>query len=146
MPASTSTRADTAEPEADWSTPARAYAPSAMEAIQADRTGGQTSGPGRRRARGRSAGRSGRFGRGRSAAPPPGADDEVHGADHDGRQHRVVDVMQAVLPALPVVAGLLADEREHQHPGHASGQREHAEAPERHPRDARGQRDERADY
>ena len=34
----------TAEPEADWSTPARAYAPSAMEAIQADRTGGQTSG------------------------------------------------------------------------------------------------------
>src|SRR5215204_3552969 len=37
MPASTSTSAETALPDSSWSTPARAYAPSATGSIQAER-------------------------------------------------------------------------------------------------------------
>src|SRR4051794_15083214 len=76
------------------------------------------------------------------AAP---AHHEQHDADDDHRDDRVVDVVQVVLPRLPVRADLLADEREREHPGDAAGEGEEREAPERHPRDAGRQRDERAD-
>src|SRR3712207_8345783 len=43
---------------------------------------------------------------------------------------RSVEVVQGVLPVLPPLACLLADEGEHQDPRHAAEEREHAEAPE----------------
>src|SRR3954471_13840957 len=95
-------------------------------------------------------GSSGRRGicRGPARAPalPPAAHHEQHDADDDHRDDRVVDVVQVVLPLLPVRADLLADEREREHPGDAPREGEEREAPERHPRDARRQRDERAHH
>ena len=54
----------------------------------------------------------------RAAAPVP--HDQPDHADHDRGRDRVVEVVEAVLPVLPVVAGLLADEGEHQHPRDAA--------------------------
>ena len=49
-------------------------------------------------------------------------------------------------PALPGRPDLHADQREAEHPGDAADEREQREAPERHARDAGGQRDERPDH
>src|SRR3954453_1421290 len=88
-----------------------------------------------------------RIGGGRRAGAPPAPplEEVVHGEDHDGRRHGVVDVVQRVLPVLPVLARLLADDREEEDPRQAPEEGEDREPPERHPRDAGGQRDERAD-
>src|SRR4051812_23628980 len=82
--------------------------------------------------------------RGFRTAPPP-AHEPVGDPHHDEGEHHVVDVVQAVLPVGPVVAGLLADEREREHPRDAAEEGEQREAPERHPRDAGRERDEGAD-
>src|SRR3954447_211055 len=88
-----------------------------------------------------------RRGLGRALASlAPAAHDQQHDPEDDHRDDRVVDVVQAVLPLLPVGAHLLADEGEQEDPRQAPGDREDREAPERHLRDGRGQRDERADY
>src|ERR1700704_1510955 len=79
------------------------------------------------------------------AAPRPVAQHEVDDPDDDQRRHRVVDVVERVLPFRPVRAHLLADEAEHEHPRDAAEQGKRGEGPERHPGDAGGQRDERAD-
>src|SRR3954447_4383054 len=68
--------------------------------------------------------------------------EQVRDPADDQRGHRIVDVVQGVLPVLPVRSGLLAGEREEEHPGQAAEHREHREAPEGHPRGAGGQRDE----
>src|SRR3954454_23212832 len=81
----------------------------------------------------------------RAPALPPAAHHEQHDADDDHGDDRVVDVVQVVLPLLPVRADLLADEREREHPGDAPREGEEREAPERHARHAGRQRDERAD-
>src|SRR4051812_47756557 len=95
---------------------------------------------------GSSSGRRGiRRGPARAPALAPTAHHEQHDADDDHRDDRVVDVVQVVLPLLPVRADLLADEREREHPGDAPREGEEREAPERHPRHAGRQRDERAD-
>src|SRR5688500_9743588 len=83
------------------------------------------------------------FCRRRSAAAA--ADQEIDDADHDPRGDGVVEVVQGILPILPVVTGRLADPREHQDPGDAAGEGEGAEAPERHPGDAGRERYEGAD-
>src|SRR3954470_1866062 len=81
----------------------------------------------------------------RALALAPVAHDQEHDPEDDHRDDRVVDVVQAVLPLLPVRADLLADKREQEDPRQAPGDREDREAPERHLRHARRQRDERAD-
>ena len=78
----------------------------------------------------------------RPRAPAP--DDEPDDAEDDGRQHGVVQVVQLVLDALPVVAHRAADERQRGDPGQAADEGEHQEAPEGHAGDARGQGDEGA--
>src|SRR3954447_8313808 len=77
------------------------------------------------------------------ASPPP-AHDEVDDADDDGGEHRVVDVPEGILPLVPAIAHLVADEREHEHPRDAAEERVEREAPERHPGHAGGQRNEGA--
>ena len=57
---------------------------------------------------------------GRRAAAPDAAHDEVGDPDDDQGDDRVVDVVQRVLPRLPVVAGLAADDRQQQHPRQAA--------------------------
>src|SRR3954468_3989217 len=76
-----------------------------------------------------------RIGRGLAralAAIAPAAHDEQHDPEDDHRDDRVVDVVQVVLPLLPVRADLVADEREQEDPGQAPGDGEGREAPERH--------------
>src|SRR3954454_19514870 len=82
---------------------------------------------------------------GSGGTPLAPAHAEPHDEQEDRRDHEVVDVVQVLLPALPVLAGLLADEAEQEHPRRAAGDRQQREAPERHPRDAGRQGDERAD-
>src|SRR4051794_32323951 len=62
------------------------------------------------------------------AAPPAVAHEQPHDRDRDRGDHRVVDVVQVLLPVLPAGAGLLADERDREHPGDAPEDREHREA------------------
>src|SRR5262245_33053944 len=77
--------------------------------------------------------RSGRRIRGAPAvAVAPPADGEVDRAEDDQDGDRVVDVVQGVLPVLPVGADLLPDEGQHEDPRHAAREGEDAELPERH--------------
>src|SRR3954452_19565485 len=76
-------------------------------------------------------------------SPPPPAEDEVDDADDDGGEHRGGDVPQRVLPFVPARPDLVADKREQEHPRDAAQHGVEREAPERHPGDAGGQRDER---
>src|SRR5436190_1668336 len=112
-----------------------------------EETGSSSAGPCRApRASASPSGSSGVLRRDIAAAPPaPPAHDEQRHNKQDGRRHGVVDVMQVVLPLGPVRAHRPADQREHQDPRDAPGERQHREAPEGHPRHAGGQRDERAD-
>src|SRR4051812_37397761 len=48
---------------------------------------------------------------------PAPAEQQIDDADDDQRGDRVVDVVELVLPVVPVVARLLADEAEQQDPG-----------------------------
>src|SRR5215218_8922699 len=73
------------------------------------------------------------------------AHDQQHDPEDDRRDDHVVDVVEAVLPVLPLPADLLADEREQEDPRQAPEDREDREAPERHLRHAGRERDERAD-
>src|SRR3954470_2830339 len=112
-----------------------------------EETGSSSAGPCRApRASASPSGSSGVLRRDIAAAPPaPPAHDEQRHGKQDGRRHGVVDVVQVVLPLGPVRAHRPADQREHQDPRDAPGERQHREAPEGHPRHAGGQRDERAD-
>src|SRR4051794_3665154 len=88
-----------------------------------------------------------RIGRGlaRALAVAPVAHDERDDPEDDQRDDGVVDVVEAVLPAGPLRPDLLADEGEQEDPRSAAGERQRAEAPERHARHARGQGDEGPD-
>src|SRR6187549_930356 len=80
---------------------------------------------------------SGRSIRGATAvAVAPPADREIDGAEDDEHRDRVVDVVQGVLPARPVLRRLLAGEGQREDPRQAAREGEGAELPERHPRDA----------
>src|SRR4051794_8084781 len=78
-----------------------------------------------------------------AAARAPPAQPQVDDPGDDHRGDRVVDVVQPVLPAPPVLAALLAGRGETEDPGHAAEEGQHAEAHEGPPRAARRQRDER---
>src|SRR5688572_7622246 len=78
---------------------------------------------------------------GRAAVATP-ADEQPDGAEHDRRGDDVVEVVEVVLPLLPARPDLATDEREHEDPRDAARRGQQREAPERHPRDAGGQRDE----
>src|ERR1019366_2897682 len=86
----------------------------------------------------------GRIGR-RLALRPPPANEGIDHPDHDQRHDEVVDVLEVLAHVLPFVADGLAGQRQAQDPGRATRDREKGEAPERHPRDAGGQRYERPD-
>src|SRR3954451_484970 len=80
-----------------------------------------------------------------AAARPPPPHDQVRDAREDHGGDGVVHVVQGVLPVLPVLPRLHPDEGEHEDPREAARERQDAEAHERHPGDAGGQRDERPD-
>src|SRR3954469_14730128 len=86
-----------------------------------------------------------RIRRGLGRALAPAAHDQQRDPEDDQRDDRIVDVVQAALPLLPVRADLLADERQQEDPRQAAGDREGGEAPERHLRHPGRERDERAD-
>ena len=71
--------------------------------------------------------------------------DRIGDPGDDQQEDQVVDVLEALAHGRPVAPERVPGEREREHPGDRAEEGEHGEAPERHPRDAGGQRDEGAD-